>query len=106
VKTLETMTRDEKNLLLYFETCAVDHTGKVNVIKMNADDKKIAENWNKEGFCQFGRIAFEDVNVHGCHWCSLSKDAWKLASEERKSRAQRTWSQRTWQTTEEKRATT
>lgn len=71
---------------------------------MNADDFKIAERWNAEGFVRFGRIASEYLSNAGAHWCSLSEEAYVLAYEERKARCIRTWAKRTWRTTEEKRA--
>lgn len=103
MKTLQSMTKDERSLLLFFETRAVDYAGKVQTAHMNADDFKIAQRWDSEGFVNFGRIAFEDVNSHGSHWCRLSDDAWALAHEERQARACRTWRRRSWRTTEEKR---
>lgn len=104
MKTLETMTKDERSLLLFFETRAVDHSGRVQTAHMNADDMEIATRWDAEGFVRFGRIAAEHRSEHGTHWCSLSDDAWSLVHAERKARAGRTWQTRHWQTTEEKRA--
>lgn len=103
MKTLETMTKDEKSLLLYLETCAVDCSGKVQAVRMNSDDQKIVERWNAEGFVSYGRIASEDLNEYGSHWCHLSDEAWALAAAERRARAERLWKQRRWRTTEEKR---
>ena len=102
MKTLKTMTKDEKSLLLFFESCAVDKWGKVNTRHINEEDYEIAEKWNKEKFIGFGRVASEGVNEYGSHWCLLSDEAWKLAHEERKARGIRVWGKRTWQTTEEK----
>jgi hypothetical protein len=104
MKTLETMTKDEKSLLLFFETCAVDHAGKVRTAHMNDDDRKIVERWTAEGFVRYGRVASEGCNEYGTHWCHLSDEAWALAHAERKARAARVWLKRTWRTTEEKRA--
>ena len=104
MKTLETMTKDEKSLLLFLETRAVDQSGKVQTEHMNDDDRKIVERWNSEGFVRYGRVASEDLNKHGTHWCHLSDEAWALAHAERKARAARLWIKRTWCTTEEKRA--
>lgn len=100
---LSEMTKDERSLLLFLETRAVDHAGKVQTAHMNADDFKIAASWDKTGFIKFGRVAFEDVNKFGSHWCSLSEEAWALAASERKARAGRTWTKRTWKTADEKR---
>lgn len=91
---LETMNKDERSLLLFFETCAVDHRGKVDARHMNDADLKIAETWNKSKFVQFGRIKFKDITPSVgvsklTHWCLLSDEAWKLAHEERVARAKR-----------------
>ena len=101
--TLATMSKDERSLLLYLETRAVDYGGKVDVRHMNSDDMAIAKIWNKSGFLGFGRVASEDCSSSGAHWCRLTDEAWRLAHEERRARAARMYAQRTWKTTEEKR---
>jgi hypothetical protein len=103
MKTLKTMTKDERSLLLFLETRAVDHAGRVDTRHMNSDDFEIAKRWDAEGFVNFGRIAFEHCNDRGSHWCKLSPEAHQLCGEERAARAERTWKKRTWRTTEEKR---
>ena len=86
-------TRDEKNLLLYFETQAVDYGGTLESVRMNADDFDIAKRWNEAGFVHFGRIAFHDIKMHGGvardQWCVLSEEAWKMAHAERRARCER-----------------
>jgi hypothetical protein len=85
------MSREEKSLLLYFECCMVDYGGKVQSARMNADDFKIAEEWNKTGFVKFGRIKHNDIDwtlkVPFNYWCVLSADAWDYAHAERKARS-------------------
>ena len=103
MKTLEAMTKDERSLLLFMESCAVEKSGRVKAVHMNADDLKTAEQWNKEGFVKFGRIALEDISEFGSNWCRLSEEAWQLAFAERKDRANRIWDKRLWKTTAEKR---
>ena len=80
------MSREERSLLLYFETCAVDLAGRVDVRRMNQGDMEIAKRWNAEGFVRFGRIASKYHNRQGAHWIELRDDAWALAHEERKAR--------------------
>jgi hypothetical protein len=104
MKTLQSMSKDERSLLLFLETRACDHAGKVQTTHMNSDDLEIAKRWDAEGFVRFGRIASEDLNQYGTHWCSFSDEAYVLAYEERRARCIRTWKKRTWRTTEEKRA--
>ena len=97
------MIKHEISLLLFFECRAVDHSGRIKTSYMNAEDIKIAERWNEEGFVSFGQIASEDLNEFGSHWCHLSDEAWRVAAAERKARAGRLWIKRNWKTTEEKR---
>ena len=102
------MTRDERSLLLFLETQAVDHGGLVNVESMNDCDFEIARRWTQEGFIQFGRVASPSLRKatrikNRSHWVLLSATAFAAAAQERYDRAQRMWSKRSWQTTEEKR---
>ena len=94
---LSEMSKDERSLLLFLETCAVDHAGRVNADHTNAEDFEIAERWNKEGFIDFGRIYSKDCNHHGSNWCKLSEEAFQLAHEERQERAHRMWVAKTWE---------
>lgn len=88
MKSLETMTADERNLLLYLETRAVDHGGLVDIKHMNKEDMDIAKKWNDEGFIGFGRIKFHSITVSS-HWTELSEEAWNLAHAERKAKCVR-----------------
>lgn len=89
MRTLETMNADERNLLLYFETRAVDYGGKIDTIHMNKEDMDIAKKWNDEEFVKFGRIKFCSIKLTGSYWCELSEEAWKLAHTERRARCAR-----------------
>jgi len=102
--TLDELSRNERSLLLYFESVSVDYSGLVDLRRMNSDDIKIAEKWNEIGFIKFGRIAYKFLPVgasKATHWCNLSEYAWKLAHSERLARFERNYSQRNWMTTEE-----
>lgn len=101
MKSLDTMTRDEKNLLLFFETQAVDYGGLVDLKQrrgqagiMNKEDFDIAKKWDKEGFVKFGRIKFHSI-IKSTHWCELSEEAWGIAHAERKARCKRIMSKQT-----------
>ena len=90
------ITKDERSLLLFFETCAVDRAGKVDTRRMNDDDMKIGSAWNENDFVRFGRIKFTDISKppsrllpNYTHWCELSEEAWKEAHKERRARAER-----------------
>lgn len=95
MKTLDTMTSDERSLLLYLETRAVDHGGIVDTIHMNKEDMDIAKKWDKEGFVKFGRIKFHSITSAGTYWCELSDEAWQLAHAERKAKCARIMSRQT-----------
>jgi hypothetical protein len=98
---LESMTKNERSLLLFFETCAVDQGGKVAFAHMNQQDYDKAKEWNELGFIRFGRIAFHDVINGKAYWCELSDKAWELAHQERKARYDRMSAKREWKRTEE-----
>lgn len=103
--SLADMTKDERSLLLYLETRAVDHGGLVTTPQMNADDFAILDRWKESGFMQFGRLTVASIEkLRGAtHWVRLSEAAWKLAHEARRARCERVYGSRTWETTEEKR---
>ncbi len=100
---LDGMNKDEKSLLLFLETCAVDHGGLVCVLYMNDNDIEITKNWNNNEFVLFGRIQFSDIVNSGgktySHWCLLSQKAFELAHQERIARADRMWTKRNWKRT-------
>lgn len=94
MKDIDKMTKDEKNLLLYFETCLVDNTGHICGARMNKDDFNIAEKWNAEKFISFGRIPFHEIqNKPGgfpnTNWVQFTEDAWVIAHQLRKERSER-----------------
>lgn len=90
---IEDMDKDERSLLLYFETVATDYGGKIDARRMNSRDFEIAKQWNDEGFVRFGRIYSGDIKSYGKtqfdHWCVLSDNAWEQAHRERRARFQR-----------------
>lgn len=97
------MNRNEKSLLLYLETCAVDHAGRVNPLRMNEEDMEIIKKWTKEGIINFGRICSEDINSQGSLWVTLPEETFNLAHMERKARSVHMWEKRYYKTTSEKR---
>lgn len=97
------LTKDQRTLLLYLETCAVDHAGRVNGQHMNDDDFKQAAEWDRDGFVRFGRVASECITDHGGHWVEFTDESWAAAHAERRARADRIRARRTYRTTAEKR---
>jgi len=90
------MTKGERSLLLYLETRAVDHAGKVDCQHMNGEDFKIAEQWNERGFLFFRRRkACLFVDAVGTaqaltHVVKLSDAAWETVALLRCGKAERT----------------
>ena len=104
MKTLAEMTKDERSTLVYLETRIVDHSGRVDLRHLNADDMTSIRGWQAEGFIQWGRVAHGATELKTAPmWVQFSDEAWTLAHEERRARAAREWAKRRWQTTEEKR---
>ena len=105
---LKDLSKDERSLLLFLETQAVDYCGAVDATHMNKEDFDIAKKWKEEGFIKFGRIYSEDLNTTivfkhlGTHWVELSDQAWEFAHQERKARSDRMTKVRKWRKTEEK----
>ena len=95
--------RAEVSLLLFLETRAVDHGGRVDTRHMNKEDMDIAKAWNESGFLRFGRIALEDANANGGSWVEFTDEAWAAAHQLRMERGKRGWSSRRYKTTEESR---
>lgn len=94
MKAISEMSKDERSLLLFFETCLVDSHGKIDGRKMNLDDMHIAKGWNRDGFVEFGRLPGKWVFGAGqaynqTHYVVFSEEAWELAHEERRARAAR-----------------
>jgi len=106
------LNRDEKSLLMFLETQAVDQGGLVNLVRMNEDDHAILKRWTESGFVKSGRVCSADIErlklssgrtKQRTMWAQLSEDAFEAAHKERRARAKRMWKSRSWQTTDEKR---
>ncbi len=100
---IELMSKDEKGLLLFLETRAVDYGGRVNLQHMNDIDMGIAERWDKEGFLEFGRIVMRNHNSDGTHCVKLKYSTFMVAHELRLERSKRMFQNRTWLSIKENR---
>ncbi len=98
-------TRDQKSLILFLETRVVDYAGRVRIAHMSPDDSIQAKVWAKAGFIGFGRIVHQDINRDGTHWVTFTDEAWDAAHRERQAKGKRTRQKRSYQTTQEARAT-
>lgn len=97
---LTDLSKDERSLLLFFETNAVDQGGAIDMRHMNAGDRAIAARWVIEGFIEFGRIAARSLPIGSggrTHYVVLGSEALALAQEERRARIKRLDKSRTWQ---------
>lgn len=88
------LSKQNSSLLLYLETCAVDHGGKIDATKVNEAELRVLEAWNRSGFVRFGRMTIRKrEQCQGgrdyAYWCVLSQPAWAAAHAEREARARR-----------------
>ena len=110
MKTLEELTREERNLLLYVEHCAVDHDARLNIQRINHDDIEILNAWTADRFVEYGRVCSAHLSVeessdlrHRTSYCRLSDEAMAMAGKLRAERAKRAWATRSWRSTKEER---
>lgn len=95
--------KDEKSLLLYLESRAVDHSGILDDKHLNTADRDNLKAWAESGFIETGRVA-SDFLERGTTWAKPSSEAINEAHALRKARAERLWENKTYLTTDEKRA--
>ncbi len=87
------LTKDEKSLLMFFETALVEHKGCLDITHMTPGDVTLAKKWNSSGYAGFGHLVPRG-RTKNTHWCSLSVCAWNDAHNERYARAQKTYFKR------------
>lgn len=86
----DNISRDQRSLLMYAETCAVDHGGLLEGSKMNAADLAALSTLADGGILTFGRIPGRLVGTFRrpiTHWCDLTEAGWALAHQLRRARA-------------------
>lgn len=92
---LAAMSKDERSLLLFFETAATDYGGTFDARHLNSEDMDIATRWNELRFITFQRIPscllpeYRHGNSQKSHYVVLSEGAWRLAHAERRARSAR-----------------
>lgn len=96
-----TMTRAEESLLLYLETRAVDHGGRIFDVNMNDEDRETAKRWAAEGYVGYGRIKVAFCQPGKTTWVSLSPAAHEDVARLRRARAARGWAERNYETSQE-----
>lgn len=93
---ITTLTRDEKSILLYAETCVVDRSGLMVGARMNEVDMAALKKFKEAGALDFGRIPYhcmqtlrhDGPGVESTHWVTFHEPAWKAAHALRRVRAQ------------------
>lgn len=90
---------DERNLLLFLETCLVDGYGRVASVHMNAINFDLAEKMQKEGLISFGRLTMKAIRVFNnnhpsisrqyTHWVRFTDKAWNIVHQLRRQRSDR-----------------
>lgn len=87
---IENITRDQRGLLLYAETCCVDWSGLLEDQRMNKDDMDALKFWHVNGALTFGRVPMRYLKATGrtcSHWVTLTAKGWKIASQLRQQRS-------------------
>lgn len=91
--TIETITREQRSILVYAENCAVEHGGLLEGIRMNVDDHHALVELEAAGILAHGRVpgkllgSFRERQV--THWCDLTDAGWELATQLRRLRSKK-----------------
>lgn len=98
MKTIDitTLTREEKSILLYAETCMVDRSGLMVGARINAADIAALKKFEADGALAFGRIPHHCIGtlrhdgpgVESTHWITFKEPAWHAAHALRRLRAE------------------
>ena len=96
-----TLTKVERSIVLYAESCSVDYGGLLEGRRMNNDDLVALRKFTEAGLLTFGRIPSEllaplsDYGRAPTHWITFTEAAWQLAHALRRERAARGSASRT-----------
>ncbi|WP_186187936.1 hypothetical protein [Burkholderia gladioli] len=92
--TIETLSRAQKSILLYAETCLVDYGGLLEGRRMNQDDMDALKALAYAGSISFGRVPGsllseirDRTGRHVTHWITFNDVAWNLTHAIRRERA-------------------
>lgn len=82
------MTKDEKSMLVYIESCNVDGDCLLVGARMNEADIVAMKKFQQEGLLlKSGRIPWKMINGNRTHYAELSEAGWELAHQLRKQRS-------------------
>jgi hypothetical protein len=89
---IDSMTKDERSMLLYAESCAVDGSGLLVGQRMNAADMEALKKFKAAGLLDYGRIPARLITagvrgITDTHWVTLTESGWNLAHLLRRKRA-------------------
>ena len=89
------MNKHERNFLLYAETCAVDHGGRLEGIRMNNDDMVAAKSLEQKGICSMVRLKMHYIQSlphtrKYTHFVSITEKGWGVVAMLRQEKATRT----------------
>lgn len=90
------LNKHERNFLLYVETCAVDHGGRLESIRMNNDDMDAAKSLEGKSICSMVRLKMHYIqSMNGfkmkfTHFVSITEKGWETVALLRKEKAVRT----------------
>lgn len=91
---IQTLTKDQRSIIVYAESCLVDRGGLLEARKMNKEDFDNLHMYEREGFLSHGRIPFsvmqslEGRDWSPTHWITFKDKAWELAHALRRFRAE------------------
>ncbi|ERJ35900.1 hypothetical protein L810_1157 [Burkholderia sp. AU4i] len=98
---ITTLTKVERSIILYAESCSVDYGGLLEGMRMNAHDHVALRKFEALGILSFGRVPakllgpLSDFGRKPTHWVTFTDDAWQLAHALRRQRAARGSASRT-----------
>lgn len=87
------LTKNQRSILVYAETCLVDKSGLLSGERMNRQDLDDLDMFQAESYLRYGRIKLDLIPPrsgadHFTHWVIFNPRAWALASELRQLRAE------------------
>lgn len=89
----ENLTKTERSILLYAETCVVDYAGLLEGERMNGDDIEALKKFAAAGILKFGRIPARllgsMISRKCTYWIEFTDAAWALAHTLRRQAAER-----------------
>lgn len=90
---IENLTKTERSVLLYAETCVVDYAGLLEGKRMNSDDIDALKKFEAAGILKFGRIPARVlgsmVSRECTHWVEFMDAAWSIAHSLRRQVAEK-----------------